>query len=500
MKKLFSLIIFFFWLAAGNAQSIVSEAELEAKKNEYYLQPTFRNGVVLKRSIPVSNLKSFVLNDFKNYKYSLLPTTTNKVFSSTFNSYQIDDFEIVKKKNEVRIIIVGSSNSEGIGASNYTNSWAGKLQTYLESKGYIVRNVSIGGTNTQNTINRFYSDVLTWNPSIVIEATALFNEGLYSNNLSSLTTAHKNVGLLSNLCSQFGIKFFKGPILPYSQNSDSLKHSLSEWFAFQNDNILLGNGFSVADGFLIDSLVNAGDNIHLNDLGHDIVFSSLNIYRITHPHLFRDFCLLKGNGVTVVDTVANLNNYQSFNINLDNDFKIKNFTICLEIKFSEYSTSGGKGIIAFGGSTFRLRRYNGVLQLVGDNTLTAPLDINLPENLNSWHQIVLSYSRLKNECSFFVNGSKIGVVNISMPDISNIKLLSSSHLDGFQALKYSVRNFYLYNANLNDNICSNFYDISPPKSSLLIASDFNVSVPKGGYFINYACSPLFVVNDFSVTF
>ncbi|MER0442764.1 hypothetical protein [Emticicia sp. W12TSBA100-4] len=93
MKKLFSLIIFFFWLAAGNAQIIVNEGELTEKQNDYYLQPTERNGVSVKRSLPVSTLQKFFLNSIRSFVNSKKHVVSSISELQTFTDANIADFD-----------------------------------------------------------------------------------------------------------------------------------------------------------------------------------------------------------------------------------------------------------------------------------------------------------------------------------------------------------------------------------------------------------------------
>ncbi|HWE52283.1 MAG TPA: SGNH/GDSL hydrolase family protein, partial [Bryobacteraceae bacterium] len=74
------------------------------------------------------------------------------------------------------IVVLGSSTAAGVGASTYQTSWVGLLTSALASKGYIVQNVSISGTNTGDSLARFDRDVTPNNPAFVVLATSIVNE------------------------------------------------------------------------------------------------------------------------------------------------------------------------------------------------------------------------------------------------------------------------------------------------------------------------------------
>lgn len=86
------------------------------------------------------------------------------------------------------VVIIGSSGAAGMGASGYTGnpgadgmapptSWAGMWAAELAADGFTVRNVSISGTGTQASLDRFDSDVAPLRPAYVVLCTNPRNDG-----------------------------------------------------------------------------------------------------------------------------------------------------------------------------------------------------------------------------------------------------------------------------------------------------------------------------------
>jgi lysophospholipase L1-like esterase len=100
--------------------------------------------------------------------------------------------------NPKTLVIIGSSNAVGVGATSYSLSWAGLLTTALEAQGWTVRNVSVSGMNTATAISRFESTVAIYRPSHVIHCTALFNDGFdvetFIKNTETLITRTRQIG------------------------------------------------------------------------------------------------------------------------------------------------------------------------------------------------------------------------------------------------------------------------------------------------------------------
>ncbi|MGG4508222.1 SGNH/GDSL hydrolase family protein [Heyndrickxia sporothermodurans] len=97
-----------------------------------------------------------------------------------------------KLENRKVILLLGSSVTQGLGASLPQNSWAGLLNTYLTSKnpGLVFLNLGVGGYTTLDIVNsslRITSNLNSenLNPDIIIFETCLINDFIKLNSSQS---------------------------------------------------------------------------------------------------------------------------------------------------------------------------------------------------------------------------------------------------------------------------------------------------------------------------
>jgi hypothetical protein len=152
----------------------------------------------------------------------------------------------------------------------------------------------------------------------------------------------------------------------------------------------------------------------------------------------------------------------------------------------------------------RIRHNLNYLSLCGNGEgvgadVNTPINTLLPENLDKWHDIVVSFSSLRNKGKFFFNGTLIGEIDCPTREIKGINFLGNGLDPIYQAVNHSIKNIFVYRTCLDDNTAKNFFKGIRPKRSLILASPMNEVIPTGGKFTNYACSPLAIQNNFVET-
>lgn len=186
-----------------------------------------------------------------------------------------------------KIVVLGSSTAAGGGASNYSNSWVGKLTTYLQSLNpqNIVINLGVGGYTTGSVMptgcgcgevsTNNITQAFTHNPDVIIV-------NLPSNDASfgvPFATTMARFRLLRDLSISRGIEFW----LTTSQGrneSQSIRQVLIDTrdsiiAQFPNRFIDFWTTVVNPDG-TINNTYNV-DGIHVNDLAHEIYFQRSKI-------------------------------------------------------------------------------------------------------------------------------------------------------------------------------------------------------------------------------
>lgn len=430
-----------------------------------------------------------------NLQFNDVPTTQKLAFSSSFTTLNYDGFDLVKKQSDkIRVLIIGSSNAQGAGASNYAKSWVSKLESYLQTKGVITRNVSIGGTSTSTTLSRLYQDVLTWNPTVVIEATALWNEGLYGGNYLATNTAIDNLAKIESLCKQQGIHFLKGPVLPANSETDVVKkYSLSLQYANTLDAYILGDANVITTDKLIDPSVSVGDGVHVNDLGHLHIYQSINPYLITHHFLDNRLpsTIYQGEGCCMSDTSVNKSVNAGFDLTIPTDQILSSFSLAFQVKST--NTSSLKTLVSLSSTNaWGLQiAANGTIEMV--KSTMAPLSSGVTLSNAEYSDVIFTYNALKGTCDLWINGvKKVSYAGEAVSSIPKIRLLNSLLLGNSPGLGLCLKNVFLYKTALRDNVCKDLFKTIFPKRSLLLYAPCNDELFLGGRLLNLACSPWYL--------
>jgi lysophospholipase L1-like esterase len=130
--------------------------------------------------------------------------------------------------NNKTIVVLGSSVATGWVTSyrekyDMQNGYAARLSRLLEPCGWTVKNISLPGFDTRNTIARFEKDVVPLHPRVVLIGLSMANEGLTTDDPDSVFSRYKDgIARLIDLCRQHKIIPVIG--LCYSNNEYNKTH------------------------------------------------------------------------------------------------------------------------------------------------------------------------------------------------------------------------------------------------------------------------------------
>lgn len=203
-----------------------------------------------------------------------------------------------------KIAILGSSTAAGNGASSYNNSWAGKITAfYNQNPGdgldTIVYNLAVGGYSTYEEmptgfvppasrpapdISHNITAAMDYHPDIVII-------NLPSNDITRgyrINEAMDNLRQMMSVATSGGARCFISTAQPRNE-APAMRDSLR---AFK-DSIIVTFGLKYIDFWsdivtqdgtnMIRPELNAGDGIHVNDLGHNLLYM-----RVRNKQVFAD--------------------------------------------------------------------------------------------------------------------------------------------------------------------------------------------------------------------
>lgn len=177
--------------------------------------------------------------------------------------------------NEKTLVILGSSNAVGVGATSYALSWAGLLTTYLTNLGWTVRNVSISGMNTSTAISRFESTVAIYKPSHVILCTALHNDSYntrtFIQNTETLITLCRNIGAIPIVR---GASPLNGATTAQFQAMKNCEAQLDQLGVWRID--ALSTLVDWSNGGFVGGSTYQVDGLHCSDAGYASLYSAID--------------------------------------------------------------------------------------------------------------------------------------------------------------------------------------------------------------------------------
>ncbi|MDX2306011.1 MAG: SGNH/GDSL hydrolase family protein [Microscillaceae bacterium] len=230
--------------------------------------------------------------------------------------------EIQAVFNSPKIVILGSSTAAGSGAWPYSQSWAGLFQTWLQNRvsTFQLTNLGVGGYSTYNVIatgnpNNNITKALSLDPDIILV-------NLPSNNVAGsipLETTISHYYQLKQAADQAGVLIYFTTTQPRNfTDAESAKRN-----QLQTETIRIRQEF---DSLVIDiydeltdfnndlrikSIYNAGDGIHLNNLGHSYIYSKVVekmsplISAVPPAQAVKSFQLINAQNDQVITTLQN---------------------------------------------------------------------------------------------------------------------------------------------------------------------------------------------------
>jgi lysophospholipase L1-like esterase len=346
--------------------------------------------------------------------------------------------EGVSFKNTKTVVILGSSNGSGYGASTYVSdpvgptwgspstSWAGLLKAGLQAAdaSWQVINRSVSGTATADSLARFDTDVTPHRPSHVILCTHVKNEGF------NTVTFLANMRLLIAKCLAIGAR----PILRGGYMADTpTAQNYADMLQLNKDLGALGwhviDNMSTLDdgtGKFISSGTYDIDGLHPNDAGYQVFYDSIDLGLFLGnapygPQVARPSgawripaAVTSGYAALVLGTTKGLAK------------PLKSFTVAFRLKGLGDGLTTAKGFLSVADASFanlwRLRNPSTFLQLTENAGVVDLITSSYsPQSDTTPRNIVCTYNRPTNAVKLYIDGSLVGSASFGSPaDVYNI--------------------------------------------------------------------------------
>lgn len=219
-----------------------------------------------------------------------------KISGETLTDQSDGNFSIIPNDNKIfKIVVLGSSTAAGTGPSSPENAWVNKYTKYLTEMDtrYSLTNLALGGFATYNILptgtpippsitrtidtERNITKAMTFNPGGIII-------NMPSNDAASgypVADQLQNYDLITAVPAAQNIPVWVTTPQPrgFGTNTTNLAIQLDMVAAtntkFGNRAVDFWTGFGVSDGNGILPQYNSGDNIHMNDAAHQILFDRI---------------------------------------------------------------------------------------------------------------------------------------------------------------------------------------------------------------------------------
>ena len=383
------------------------------------------------------------------------------------------------------VVIFGSSNGAGLGASTYTGdpsedngysspstSWAGLLEARIKAldSDFVFYNRSKSGSNSSVSVERFWTDVAPYRPSHVLLCTALGNESYDVRNFL------KNTATLIKYCEQIGATPILRGSYPRNGGMDADKYNSCialnlalEKFGYPViDHLsILDNG----DGTFYESATYSTDGTHLTDAGQ------VQFYNCIDPAIFLGTCRIdyrpSGSGKIADSTTSSIGIRLSGSIGLitgDID------SAAASVSFNSGDTPENSRILTLYFSTI-IECYCGSLGQIfireNNDTILESTGVSIQPNTD--YTLLFSYSQPKGVINVFLDGQLIGSANKTLTGLYAATLCGRNDQPATTPSGYTFHSACLYRTSKNINLASRIHQGHISYSSLLFAADFNSS-------------------------
>jgi lysophospholipase L1-like esterase len=353
---------------------------------------------------------------FKFADGTLLPLNDPSIIAPAFSA------------DNKKIVIFGSSTAAGVGSSGWlgtpnngeyavsATAWAGLFAADMTAKGYTIVNQSIGGTHTQSSLDRFYTDVVPHKPRFVLIATSIWNEPNFQND--SINVAQGFFDRTYKLCRMVeaigAIPILLGPYPSWMADATSYGIIKSMYPILERIAPVIGDFLSVSDngsGTWLSSLT--VDYTHPNDAGHAAFYDTINETLFDQAGPSRLFPLVQPRSFWQLDAASST--VAPMTINLDRG--VKSWSIRAKIRADVYGQSkaflsGGVGATVY----WRLRNptttpYTLTDTIGGGDLITSTVN---PSDL-AMHDVVVTYNHVSNLIKLYIDGA---LINSATPSYS----------------------------------------------------------------------------------
>lgn len=389
------------------------------------------------------------------------------------------------KKNTV--VILGSSNGAGVGASTYTGdpnagnnwsspstSWAGLLQSALGSSWNVV-NRSLSGTGFVAAVNRFWTDVAPHNPTHVILCNHPINDGY---NQLQIYQAHLK---LISYCERIGaIPILRGAYP--DNNMTSVQYQSMLGLNYQLDNLPVNridnfSEFDAGNGHWVGGSTYTADGLHPNDVGYAKFFSHIDLGLFYFGGKHRPV-IRRGGIWTPSNNPSNGPGIALVNISGP-------VTSCtMRGRFNALSVSAIAARVFLSASrsaNLRVRNPSNVYSLADVGALG---DSTIMTNVVGWHDVCMVYNSATNIATLYVDGVSVVVVTDDNPTQSELfnNFVFAGRPDTGDAgpYSYAMSDFAMWRVPLTSNAVAKLYTGDVPPASLVYYSDMSNTPPTGG--------------------
>jgi lysophospholipase L1-like esterase len=384
-----------------------------------------------------------------------------------------------------KIVVYGSSVAYGTGATN-NQGWAFKLGQALISRGWTFVNKSIGGNNTTNLIDRFYTDLVPENPDVVVIGLSLLNEGLAS---QSTETGMDNVmnGFVTNMfklidmCRQQNFKVVvMGPYAGNWVTSIYYKYLKQLNMTLEESDVPFINLlYTVDDGTGKFRAGMYADDAHPNDIGHETMYRAIPLSmfdRLGNSMTKRDI-FPRTSSYIQFDAPGNADSYTGYPLYFAPETAYGSYTIMGRFRRMEGSV-GGVAVISTnnlantvaGGVRVRAPQDYFDLAIEGTPNVAGGPTYGPLSSDNLTHHVAYTFDYYTNTYSLFVDGVKMTnstavAGNITPPAFVFMSRLYDNGVGGY-AKGWEVSDIACYRVAYDEETINQAYRGDYPKGSL----------------------------------
>lgn len=390
------------------------------------------------------------------------------------------------------IVVLGSSNGAGLGASTYVSdpslangwaspstSWAGRLIAALQgfSSDWRLYNRSMSGTGTANAIARFWTDVAVHKPSFVILCTHPQNDSY------DTATILKNTTELVRLCRSIGaIPILRGTYMGSAQTAAQYQAMLGLNRALDRLGCHRIDHFSALDdgvgGYVGGTTYQIGDGLHPTDAGYAVFFTAIDLGIFLSGGAGQTEAVWTGAWKPNVASGAGLMVRPATGLGTN----VRSFTMRARIKGQAAGASAKAFMTAYYqgdigvASPLRLRNAAGTYD-IGDNVTTfTPSSAINPTTDAGVHDLVVTYNHATNTVTAYVDGAAFATGAGVGVDATGVKAFTfggrGETANGTVAQGYGFSDIAIWQVPLSARAIAEMYRTNrKPRASLIFEGD-----------------------------